>query len=129
MHPVRLGTAIVECLRVRRLVERHGEQFLTLVFTGREIRAGRDRAQSAELLAARWAVKQAVLDCLGASGPRRRLWGDLEVRLKAGGRAEVLLGGAARELARGSKLGALLVSTAYCRAYATATAIAYAPPA
>lgn len=32
-----IGTDIVECLRVRRMIEQHGELFLTRVFTDREL--------------------------------------------------------------------------------------------
>src|SRR5215207_6760306 len=37
MEIVGVGTEIVECLRVGRMIEQHGEQFLTRIYTAREI--------------------------------------------------------------------------------------------
>ena len=42
---VGMGTDIVECLRIRRMIEEHGEMFLTRVYTDAEIRACHDRRQ------------------------------------------------------------------------------------
>ena len=38
MDIVGIGTDIVECLRIGRMIEQHGEMFLTRVYTSREIR-------------------------------------------------------------------------------------------
>ena len=38
MDIVGIGTDIVECLRIGRMIEQHGELFLTRVYTEREIR-------------------------------------------------------------------------------------------
>ncbi len=46
MEIVGIGTDIVECLRVGRMIEQHGEQFLLRVYTEREVRycqSGRGR--------------------------------------------------------------------------------------
>ena len=37
MEIVGIGTDIIECLRVGRMIEEHGELFLTRVYTAREI--------------------------------------------------------------------------------------------
>ena len=38
MEIVGIGTEIVECVRIGRLLQEHGELFLTRVFTPREMR-------------------------------------------------------------------------------------------
>ena len=37
MSVVGIGTDIIECLRVAQMIERHGELFLTRVYTAHEI--------------------------------------------------------------------------------------------
>jgi len=45
---VAIGTDIVECLRIGRMIEEHGEQFLTRVYTEREIRYCQSRKHAIE---------------------------------------------------------------------------------
>ncbi len=126
MNVIGMGTALLECLRVRRLIERHGETFLMRVFTNREIRACQAARHTAEAFAARWAAKQAVLVSLSMGKPRTHLWTDLELRASPGGKVRVLLRGAVRDRAEQLQVRRLRVSLAYTRAYATATALALA---
>ena len=37
MAVIGIGTDIVECLRIAQMIERHGELFLTRVYTPREV--------------------------------------------------------------------------------------------
>ena len=132
MEIVGIGTDIVECLRVGRMVEEHGELFLTRVFTEREVRYCQSRKRATEHFAARWAAKEAILKALGTGWRRGLAWTDIEVRTEATGRPQVLLCGAAKDIAVSLRVGDILLSLAHCRAYATAYAIALrgtAPPA
>src|SRR5205085_8361649 len=124
MDIVGLGTAIVECLRIGRMIEQHGELFLTRVFTDREVRHCQARQRATEHFAGYWAAKEAILKSLGADGRRGLCWTDLEVRSDAAGRQRVLLCGAVKELALNHRVSDILLSIAHCRAYATATAVA-----
>ena len=72
MDIVGIGTDIVECLRIGRMIEQHGELFLTRVYTEREIRYCQERKRAVEHFAGRWAAKEAVLKALGV-GWRRGL--------------------------------------------------------
>jgi holo-[acyl-carrier protein] synthase len=123
MDIVGVGTEIVECLRVARMVERHGELFLTRVYTEAEIRFCNARRRTTEHFAAHWAAKEAVFKALGAGWRRGMSWTDVEIHADAAGGPGVLLQGAARELAAG-RVGHVLLTLAHCRAYATATALA-----
>jgi holo-[acyl-carrier protein] synthase len=124
MEIVGIGTEIVECLRVGRMIEQHGEDFLLRVYTGREIRDCQARKRATEHFAARWAAKEAVLKALGPLRQRRLPWTDIEVRTEPTGRLTVMLIGLARELAREAGVSEVMLSLAHCRAYATAYALA-----
>jgi holo-[acyl-carrier protein] synthase len=124
MEIVGVGTDIVECLRVGRMIEQHGELFLARVYTEREVRFCQSRRRATEHFAARWAAKEAVLKALGRPWRRGMEWTDLEVSQEPGAPACVLLCGATRELAQGLRISNVFLSMAHCRAYATAHAVA-----
>ncbi len=126
MRIIGIGTEIVECLRIRRLIDRQGEQFLARVFTEREIRYCQARRQSTELFAGRWAAKEAVRKCLQPNAVKDFAWTEIEVRTDVKGASKVLVHGAMKELALARKVTGFQISMAHCRAYATAYAIAVA---
>ena len=128
MDIVGIGTEIVECLRVGRMIEQHGEMFLQRVYTEREIRYCQGRKRKIEHFAGRWAAKEAVLKCLGTAGRKALCWTDVEVRPGNNGKPTVLLCGAARDAAQRLRVGDIFLSIAHCRAYATAYAVAVATP-
>ena len=61
MDVIGIGTDITECLRIARMIERHGELFLGRVYTPEEIRYCQSRKQAIQHFAGRWAAKEAVL--------------------------------------------------------------------
>jgi holo-[acyl-carrier protein] synthase len=124
MDIVGIGTDIVECLRIGRMIEQHGELFLTRVYTDREIRYCRARKRATEHFAERWAAKEAILKALGTGWRRGVSWTDIEVRPDVSGVPQVVLRGAIRELAEKLGVGTVLLSVSHCRAYATAYATA-----
>src|SRR6476469_9982606 len=124
MEIVGIGTDIVECLRIGRMIEEHGELFLTRVYTAREIRYCQARKMATEHFAGRWAAKEAILKCLGPGWKRGISWTDLEVRNDLSGQPRVHVCGAARDHARQLGISEILLTLSHCRAYATATAIA-----
>ena len=124
MEIVGIGTDIVECLRVGRMIEEHGELFLTRVFTEREVRYCQSRKRATEHFAARWAAKEAILKALGTGWRRGLGWTDMEVRTEASGRPQVLLCGVAKDVAQAQRISDILISMSHCRAYATAYALA-----
>jgi holo-[acyl-carrier protein] synthase len=124
MGIVGIGTDIVECLRIGRMIERHGELFLTRVYTLKEIRYCQERKRATEHFAGRWAAKEAILKCLGTGWRRGIAWTDMEIRNDTNGRPHVLLCGAAKDLAQTLRIADILVSISHCRAYAVAYATA-----
>ncbi len=124
MEIIGIGTDIVECLRIGRMIEQHGELFLGRVFTPREIRYCQSRRRATEHFAGRWAAKEAILKCLGTGWQKGMCWTDLEIRNDKSGAPKVHMCGAAKERAVALKISDLLLSISHCRAYATAYAIA-----
>jgi holo-[acyl-carrier protein] synthase len=124
MEIVGIGTDIVECLRVGRMIEEHGELFLVRVYTEREILYCRSRQRQTEQFAAHWAAKEAILKCLGLPWRRGLSWTDMEVRMEGGNRPKVMLCGAAKDIAQSERISDILLSMSHCRAYAVAHAIA-----
>ena len=119
-----IGTDITECLRIARMIERHGELFINRVYTADEVRYCQSRRQATQHFTARWAAKQAVLKALGISVRRGLPWTDIEIRKAPSGRADVAVRGAIKEHVERLGVAEVLVSIAHCRTHATAYAMA-----
>ncbi len=120
MQILGVGTDIIECIRIGRLIDRHGEAFLTRVFTEREISYCQSRKNATEHFAGRFAAKEAVLKCLGTGMIKGLCWTEIEVRNEQSGKPKIVIQGAAREFARRLKISDFLISISHCRSYATA---------
>jgi len=72
---LKTGVDLIEVIRVREVIARHGDQFLRRVFTEAELRTCGGRAES---LAARFAAKEAAAKALGR-GIGDVGWQDIEV--------------------------------------------------
>lgn len=127
MNILSVGTDIVECLRIAKMIERHGELFIDRVYTPAEIRFCRSRKQATQHFAARWAAKEAVLKVLGTSWVRGIRWRDIEIRNDSGGKLGVGLRGGAQDafLARG--IENIFLTISHCRSHAVAYALAVGP--
>jgi len=128
---VGLGTDIVEIVRIGRMVQRHGELFLTRVFTDEEIRYCQKRKECYQHFAGRWAAKEAVMKTLGTGWTRGVSWRDIEVTTLKSGRPVVNIHGGAKEFSEKLGIDDVLITISHCRSYATATAIGirHLPPA
>ncbi len=137
MRIIGLGSEIVECVRIGRMIERHGELFLARTCTPREIHICRGKKHVTEHFAERWAAKRAILKCLGMAG--RLNLSDIEVREggagegRAGdgrigegraGEPKVYMCGWAAERTAALRISDIQLTMAHCRAYATAVALA-----
>ena len=119
-----LGTQVLDCARVRRLIDRHAEAFLRQVYTDAETRACHARRHATEQFAAVWAAKEAVFRSLGTTWRRGTAWTDVEVACDGPGGPRVVLHGATAERAAARGVRTVLVTFAHCRQFATAAAIA-----
>jgi holo-[acyl-carrier protein] synthase len=124
MNVIGIGTDIVECLRIAQMIERHGELFITRVYTDHEIEYCQTRKQSTQHFAGRWAAKEAVLKALGTGWRRGISWRDVEIRNDPSGKPTVALRGGARDVVEELKISKMLISISHCRSHATAYALA-----
>ncbi len=121
-----IGTDIVECPRIGKMIEQYGELFLRRVYTEREVRYCQSRKHAIEHFAGRWAAKQAILKAMGVGWNRGIPWTDIEVRPGENGQPQVMVCGVAKEVAREREIADILITLSHCRTYATAYAMALA---
>jgi holo-[acyl-carrier protein] synthase len=119
-----IGTDITECLRIARMIERHGELFINRVYTPDEIAYCQSRRQATQHFTGRWAAKEAILKALGTGWRRGISWRDMEIRNDALGKPLVAVRGGVKEIVEQLGVAKLLVSISHCRTHATAYAVA-----
>ena len=124
MDIVGIGSQVMECTRVRKLLDKHGEAFLSQVYTAREVRYCNTKSHTTEQFTAIWAAKEAVFRSLGTTWKRGVNWTDIEIVCEIAMTPRVLVSGATAELVAARHVGDLLLTMAHCRAFATATVIA-----
>ncbi|MDA0833527.1 MAG: holo-ACP synthase [Planctomycetota bacterium] len=122
---VGIGTDIVEIVRIGKMIERHGDLFLNRVFTAEEVRYCQRRKNSFQHYAGRWAAKEAVMKTFGTGFTRGIHWQDIEVVSKRSGEPVIRIHGGAEDLAQKLRIDQVMITISHCRAYATATAIAF----
>jgi len=94
-----IGSDLVDIRRIERTVERHGERFLTRIFTETERARAERRANRVETYAKRFAAKEACAKALGTGFRRGVFWRDMGVVNLPSGRPTMrLTGGALRRL-------------------------------
>jgi holo-[acyl-carrier protein] synthase len=115
------GVDIVEMDRVRQAIDRHGERFLTRIYTAEELARYRHRLPE---LAVRLAAKEAVSKALGVGlrhiSPHGIGWHDVEVLSDPLGKPLLSLSGRAQALAQEQGLRDWAISLSHSRDYAVA---------
>jgi holo-[acyl-carrier protein] synthase len=92
---VGIGTDLVDIRRIERTIERHGERFLTRIFTATERALAERRANRVETYAKRFAAKEACAKALGTGFRRGVFFRDLGVVNLPSGKPTMVLTGAA----------------------------------
>jgi holo-[acyl-carrier protein] synthase len=94
-----IGSDLVDIERIRRTLERHGERFLSRIFTETERKRAERRANRVETYAKRFAAKEACAKALGTGLRQGVFWRDMGVVNLPSGRPTMrLTGGALRRL-------------------------------
>jgi len=93
-----IGVDLVHLPRMREVIERWQERFLTRVFTDQEIAYCRARRDPVPHFAARFAAKEAALKALGTGLRLGIRWRELEVRRERGQAPVLVLTGRSREM-------------------------------
>ncbi len=120
------GIDLVDCPRIEEMVERHGERFLNRVFTPAEQDRARDRKNSIESYAGRFAAKEAILKLIGTGWRGRIAWTDIEVTNDLAGRPLVTLSGEVERIAREMGIERISISITHTANFAIASAVALA---
>lgn len=117
------GVDIVEVFRVRDAVGKWGDNFISKIFTAREIRYSNARRFSHQHLAARFAAKEAVVKAFGE--PRRSpiRWTDIEVLNDREGKPVIEFHNDALKLKKKKKVSGVIVSMSHSKNYAIANVI------
>jgi holo-[acyl-carrier protein] synthase len=119
-----IGIDVVEVERIASAIARHGEPFLTRLFTPAEREYCESRKLPAMHFAARFAAKEAVSKSLGTGIGGNAGWLDMEVINNPAGAPAIHLSGAAEAFAREQKITEIQISISHAREYAAANAIA-----
>ncbi len=118
------GIDIVEVERVQALKDKWKNRFLNKVFTEKELVYANGKRATAEHLAARIAIKEALIKAF--SGNRKKYlgsWKDIEVCNDRSGRPYVNLYGNFKQVKERRRLGQIIISASHTRKYAVASAI------
>ena len=92
-----LGSDITDARRIAKVIERHGERFLTRIFTDIERSKAERRKNRAETYAKRFAAKEACAKALGTGIRHGVWWRDMGVVNMPSGRPTMALTGGARK--------------------------------
>lgn len=94
-----IGSDLIDIRRVGKVMERHGERFLSRIFTEAERAKAERRAKNPNMVVAtyakRFAAKEACSKALGTGIRRGVWWRDMGVVNLPGGRPSMILSGGA----------------------------------
>src|SRR6476469_999687 len=94
-----IGSDLIDIRRVEKVIERHGERFLSRIFTDVERAKAERRERKVDTYAKRFAAKEACSKALGTGIRQGVWWRDMGVVNLPGGRPTMrLTGGALRRL-------------------------------
>jgi len=126
MKIVAHGIDLVDCPRIEQMVQRHGERFVTRVFTAAERAYAGANKNEIEKLAGRFAAKEAILKLLGTGWRGKIAWTDIEIINNAAGQPQVSLSGEVRKIADSLGIEHISVSITHTANFAIASAVALA---
>jgi len=118
------GIDIVEVERIQAIKNKWQDRFLKKVFTEKELGYANSKKSAAEHLAARLAIKEALIKALSENGKKHLgNWRDIEVSNDRSGRPYIELYGNFKQVKERRKLGQIIISASHTRKYAVASVI------
>lgn len=115
-----IGVDLVRIARVRQLIDRWDQRFLSRVFTAEELSYCLGRKRPEQHLAARFAAKEAALKALGTGLSFGVRWREIEVRRDRGEAPTIHFSGRMRDLSEERGATGNLVSLTHDGEYAMA---------
>ena len=126
MEIVAHGIDLVDCPRIEKMVQDHGERFINRVFTVAEQAYAEANKNRIEKLAGRFAAKEAILKLMGTGWKGKIAWTDIEVVNNETGRPVVNLCGEVKKIAERLGVRNISVSITHTANFAIASAVALA---
>lgn len=118
------GIDIVEVERVQALKNKWQNKFLGKVFTEKELVYADSKKSAAEHLAARIAIKEALVKALSSNGKKYLgSWKHIEVSNDRSGRPYVNLYGNFKQAKKRRKIKQIIISASHTQKYAVASVI------
>ena len=115
-----IGIDITEVSRIKSLAEQH-EQFLTRVYTEREINYCNKKKNKYQHFAARFAAKESVLKALGVGWSQEIKWTDIEVVNEPSGKPRINTYGKVKRLMEQKEVKEILISLSHTSHHAIAS--------
>jgi holo-[acyl-carrier protein] synthase len=120
---VGIGVDLCEVDRMEAAIARHGERFLTRIYTSAERTYCESKVNRMERFAGRFAAKEAAMKAIGTGWRRGVTWRDFEVVRAASGQPVILFHGAARQIADELGVKRALVSITHIKSMAMAQVV------
>lgn len=118
------GIDLVDVSRIEQMLSRHGEHFLSRVFTEQEQADANAVKNRVEKLSGRFAAKEAVMKLIGTGWRDGVAWTDIEVVNNALGQPIVNICGKVKELADAAGIEQITLSITHTGNFAMASAVA-----
>ncbi len=118
------GVDVIECPRLKKMLDHHGDRLLHRVFTPHEQAYCQQHKERIQHLAGRFAAKEAVLKALGTGMRGQMKWTDVQIANNDLGKPEIVLSGESALIAERMGVAQVLVSSSHTREHAVASAIA-----
>jgi len=123
MSVIGIGVDLVECVRIRRSIDRFGDRFLHRVFTDGEIEYSMSMKFSERHLAARFAGKEAVAKAFGTGIGTAMGCRNIDIRKKESGEPYLVFSGPAQELAAKRGVTSALITLSHTEQHAMASVV------
>lgn len=122
MRIIATGIDLIECQRIREVLERHGERLTNRLLTPAEWQYIQKHRDIIPRLAGRFAAKEAILKVLGTGWRGSIAWRDMEILNDPAGSPHVTLRDECARIAEQLGISQILISITHTQNFAAATA-------
>ena len=122
------GIDLVDCDRIAKVLEHHGERFMNRVLTSAEQRIAGKYKNPIPFISGRWAAKEAILKMIGTGWRGEIAWTDMEILPDELGQPLVKLSGETARIAERKGITRVLLSITHTNHQAAASAIGTCAP-
>jgi holo-[acyl-carrier protein] synthase len=119
------GIDIVEVFRMKDAIDKWGMNFLSKVFTEKEIKYSSSKRFAPQHFAARFAAKEAVVKAFGVARKFPLNWTDIEIFNDEEGKPIISFSNDALKLKKQKKVDEVAVSMSHSKNYAVANVILF----